>query len=119
MAHFYMDPEVHGVLVASKQEWPHIHISDSLVMANRALKMAEAGCKTIAVLGVDFMSKNVRAILDRTGFEKLAREERGNNMGRVNNIADKVKALTKSQARWRTNPLALIPRRGASDQPWQ
>ena len=32
VAHFYMDPEVQGVLVATKQQWPHIHISDSLVM---------------------------------------------------------------------------------------
>uniref|UniRef100_A0A0D6QTN3 Quinolinate synthase, chloroplastic n=2 Tax=Araucaria cunninghamii TaxID=56994 RepID=A0A0D6QTN3_ARACU len=71
VAHFYMDPEVQGVLVAAKQQWPHIQISDSLVMADRAVKMAEAGCKTIAVLGVDFMSENVRAILDRAGFEKV------------------------------------------------
>nr|KAH9308017.1 hypothetical protein KI387_035928 [Taxus chinensis] len=156
VAHFYMDLEVQGVLVAAKQEWPHIHISDSLVMADRALKMAEDGCKMIAVLGVDFMSENVRAILDRAGFEKvtsnslmeclkrrvthglqysqnkcifssqimmtpiqLAGEERGNNRGRVNNTADRVRALTGSQARWRTNPLALIPGRGTTDRPWQ
>lgn len=71
VAHFYMDPEVQGVLVAAKQLWPHIYISDSLVMADCAVKMAEAGCKTIAVLGVDFMSENVRAILDRAGFGKV------------------------------------------------
>lgn len=67
VAHFYMDPQVQGVLTAAGRRWPHIHISDSLVMADRAVKMAEAGCRTIAVLGVDFMSENVRAILDEAG----------------------------------------------------
>ncbi|GAB2289431.1 hypothetical protein Dimus_023740 [Dionaea muscipula] len=70
VAHFYMDPEVQGVLTAAQRKWPHIHISDSLVMADRAVKMAEAGCQFIAVLGVDFMSENVRAILDQAGFGK-------------------------------------------------
>jgi quinolinate synthase len=40
-------------------------------MADRAVQMAEAGCKYIAVLGVDFMSENVRAILDQAGFNKV------------------------------------------------
>ncbi|MCO5579510.1 hypothetical protein L7F22_033365 [Adiantum nelumboides] len=71
VAHFYMDPEVQGVLVAAKEAWPHIYISDSLVMADRAVKMAEAGCKHIAVLGVDFMSENVRAILDKAGYQEV------------------------------------------------
>ncbi|KAH9302477.1 hypothetical protein KI387_014060 [Taxus chinensis] len=121
-------------------------------MADRALKMAEDGYKMIAVLGVDFMSENVHAILDRAGFEKvtsnslmeclkrrathglqysqnkcifssqimmtpiqLAGEECGNNRGQVNNTADRVRALTGSQAHWRTNPSALIPGRGTTD----
>ena len=67
VAHFYMDPEVQGVLSSAQQRWPHIHISDSLVMADSAVKMAEGGCKAVAVLGVDFMSENVRAILDEAG----------------------------------------------------
>ncbi|CAM6106347.1 unnamed protein product [Calypogeia fissa] len=71
VAHFYMDPEVQGVLVGAKKEWPHIHISDSLVMAEHAVKMADAGCKHVAVLGVDFMSENVRAILDKYGHQKV------------------------------------------------
>lgn len=71
VAHFYMDPEVQGVLTAAQKLWPHIHISDSLVMADRAVNMAKAGCEYIAVLGVDFMSENVRAILDQAGFEKV------------------------------------------------
>ncbi|KAF0889518.1 hypothetical protein E2562_025286 [Oryza meyeriana var. granulata] len=71
VAHFYMDPEVQGILTASKRHWPHIHISDSLVMADSAVKMAEAGCEYITVLGVDFMSENVRAILDQAGFNKV------------------------------------------------
>ncbi|ONK58135.1 uncharacterized protein A4U43_C09F8570 [Asparagus officinalis] len=71
VAHFYMDPEVQGVLTAAQKQWPNIHISDSLVMADTAVKMAEAGCQYITVLGVDFMSENVRAILDQAGFEKV------------------------------------------------
>ncbi|KAK8933305.1 hypothetical protein KSP39_PZI015670 [Platanthera zijinensis] len=71
VAHFYMDPEVQGILTAAQKLWPHINISDSLVMADRAVKMAEAGCQYITVLGVDFMSENVRAILDQAGFEKV------------------------------------------------
>ena len=67
VAHFYMDPQVQGVLSSAAQRWPHIHISDSLVMADRAVKMVEEGCTTVAVLGVDFMSENVRAILDEAG----------------------------------------------------
>ncbi|XP_021749987.1 quinolinate synthase, chloroplastic-like [Chenopodium quinoa] len=71
VAHFYMDPEVQGVLTAAQKQWPHIHISDSLVMADRAVNMAKAGCQFIAVLGVDFMSENVRAILDQAGYDKV------------------------------------------------
>uniref|UniRef100_M8BCR8 quinolinate synthase n=1 Tax=Aegilops tauschii TaxID=37682 RepID=M8BCR8_AEGTA len=74
VAHFYMDPEVQGILTAAKRQWPHIHISDSLVMADSAVQMAEAGCKYIAVLGVDFMSENVRAILDQAGFTQAFAE---------------------------------------------
>lgn len=70
VAHFYMDPELQGVLTACT--WPHIHISDSLVMADRAVAMAEAGISTIAVLGVDFMSENVRAMLDAAGHTNVA-----------------------------------------------
>ncbi|KAL3135700.1 hypothetical protein ABBQ38_006171 [Trebouxia sp. C0009 RCD-2024] len=69
VAHFYMDPEVQGVLTSAAQRWPHIHISDSLVMADRAVKMVEEGCTTVAVLGVDFMSENVRAILNEAGHQ--------------------------------------------------
>lgn len=69
VAHFYMDAELQGVLFAC--DWPHIHISDSLVMADRALAMARAGVKAIVVLGVDFMSENVRAVLDAGGYEHV------------------------------------------------
>ncbi|MBW2462657.1 MAG: quinolinate synthase NadA, partial [Deltaproteobacteria bacterium] len=65
VAHFYMDPELQGVLTACP--WPHIRISDSLLMADSAIAMAEAGIQNIVVLGVDFMSENVRAILDAAG----------------------------------------------------
>ncbi len=69
VAHFYMDPELQGVLSAC--DWPHIHVSDSLAMADRAIAMAEQGVSTIAVLGVDFMSENVRAMLDASGHAHI------------------------------------------------
>ncbi|CAN8244672.1 unnamed protein product [Cochlearia groenlandica] len=71
VAHFYMDPEVQGVLTSAQKHWPHINISDSLVMADAAVNMAKAGCRFITVLGVDFMSENVRAILDQAGFGEV------------------------------------------------
>lgn len=40
-------------------------------MADAAVKMAQAGCTTVAVLGVDFMSENVRAILDEAGMQHI------------------------------------------------
>lgn len=66
VAHFYMDAELQGVLGAT--DWPHIHVSDSLLMADKAIDMARAGMRAIVVLGVDFMSENVRAMLDAAGF---------------------------------------------------
>ena len=69
VAHFYMDPEIQGVLAASS--WPHIQVSDSLVMADRAVAMARAGMKAIVVLGVDFMAENARAMLDAAGFAQV------------------------------------------------
>jgi quinolinate synthase len=69
VAHFYMDPELQGVLSACS--WPHVHISDSLAMADAGIRMAEAGVERIVVLGVDFMSENVRAMLDATGHQNV------------------------------------------------
>ncbi len=69
VAHFYMDAELQGALYAC--DWPHIHISDSLVMADRAVAMAKAGAREVVVLGVDFMSENVRAILDESGLAEV------------------------------------------------
>ncbi len=66
VAHFYMDPELQGALVAAQA--PFVHVSDSLVMADRAVDMAKHGAKSVVVLGVDFMSENVRAMLDASGF---------------------------------------------------
>ena len=60
VAHYYMDPELQGVLAGCTH--PHIHVSDSLVMADRAVAMAQAGMESIVVLGVDFMSENARAM---------------------------------------------------------
>lgn len=69
VAHFYMDPELQGVLMACT--WPHVFISDSLAMADAAVKMAEKGVRTICVAGVDFMSENVRAVLDAAGHRDV------------------------------------------------
>jgi len=70
VAHFYMDAELQGVLSALTCE--HVAIADSLKMADAAVTMAEAGVELIAVLGVDFMSENVRAVLDAQGFDHVA-----------------------------------------------
>lgn len=69
VAHFYMDPELQGVLFACKH--PHIHVSDSLVMADQAVKQAQAGMRRVVVLGVDFMSENARAMLDAAGLSDV------------------------------------------------
>lgn len=66
VAHFYMDPELQGVL--ARLRWPFVHVSDSLLMADKAVEMAKKGAKAIIVLGVDFMSENARAMLDAAGF---------------------------------------------------
>merc|ERR1711998_473703 len=66
VAHFYMDPELQGLLAGV--DWPHIVVADSLVMGDSAVRMAEAGASVIAVLGVDFMTESVRAIMDARGF---------------------------------------------------
>lgn len=70
VAHFYMDAELQGVL--SAVDWEHVVIADSLKMADAAVQMAEAGMRTIIVLGVDFMSENARAVLDAAGHEDVA-----------------------------------------------
>lgn len=69
VAHFYMDAELQGALMATG--WKRLHISDSLVMADRAVVMAEQGARAIVVLGVDFMSENVRAVLDAAGHTEI------------------------------------------------
>ncbi|MCB9699375.1 MAG: quinolinate synthase NadA [Alphaproteobacteria bacterium] len=66
VAHFYMDAELQGVLV--RVGAPHTFIADSLAMSDHAVRMAEAGKRAILVLGVDFMSENVRAVLDAAGY---------------------------------------------------
>jgi len=69
VAHFYMDPELQGVL--SSLKWPHTLIADSLAMGEAAAVMAKNGAKAIACLGVDFMSESVRANLDSNGYEHI------------------------------------------------
>jgi quinolinate synthase len=65
VAHFYMDAELQGVLTAVGA--PHTFVADSLQMADVAVRMAQDGKRAIVVLGVDFMSENVRAVLDAAG----------------------------------------------------
>ena len=65
-----MDAELQGTLSACSS--PHIHVADSLQMAERAVQMAERGARAIVVLGVDFMSENVRATLDAAGHAARA-----------------------------------------------
>jgi len=67
VAHFYMDPELQGILKAC--DWPHIKVADSLLMGDYAVEMASDGVENIVVLGVDFMSENVQAILRANGFD--------------------------------------------------
>jgi quinolinate synthase len=69
VAHFYMDPELQGVL--ARLTWPEVHVSDSLLMADRAVAMAANGVRSVVVLGVDFMSENARAMLDAGGFQNV------------------------------------------------
>ncbi len=69
LAHFYMDPELQGVLSACS--WPSIKVSDSLAMADSGIHMAAEGASALAVLGVDFMSENVRAMLDAAGHVEV------------------------------------------------
>jgi quinolinate synthase len=73
VAHYYMAPELQGVL--ARLRWPHVHISDSLLMADKAVAMVDGsadvpGAERIVVLGVDFMSENARAMLDKGGHAK-------------------------------------------------
>ena len=69
VAHFYMDVELQGVLSALTRA--QVSIADSLKMADEAVKMAEGGTEIIVVLGVDFMSENVRAVLDAAGHQDV------------------------------------------------
>ncbi|HEY5961188.1 MAG TPA: quinolinate synthase NadA, partial [Polyangiaceae bacterium] len=69
VAHFYMDPELQGVLAGSG--YPHVYISDSLAMADSAVEMVRRGARQVVVLGVDFMAENVRAVLDHAGYENV------------------------------------------------
>lgn len=69
VAHFYMDPELQGVLASCDPA--RVKVSDSLVMADAAVRMVEGGARRIVVLGVDFMAENVRAMLDVAGHTSV------------------------------------------------
>ncbi|KDO17425.1 hypothetical protein SPRG_17138, partial [Saprolegnia parasitica CBS 223.65] len=45
VAHFYMDPELQGVL--SSLQWPHTLVADSLAMGEAAAVMAKNGAKAV------------------------------------------------------------------------
>ena len=71
VAHYYMDVELQAILNAARYQNngpTKIAIADSLAMGDAAVKMVEeAGVKSIACLGVDFMAESVSAILERSG----------------------------------------------------
>ncbi len=69
VAHYYMDVELQSVLYACQH--PRVHVSDSLLMADKAVQMVESGARAIVVLGVDFMAENARAMLDAAGHEDV------------------------------------------------
>ncbi len=69
VAHFYMDAELQGVI--SRCNPNHMFIADSLAMGQAAINQAKNGIEKIVVLGVDFMTENVRALLDRSGYEYI------------------------------------------------
>ena len=69
VAHFYMDPELQGII--NKLPKGNVLISDSLVMGQGAVEQAKSGIKHIIVLGVDFMSENVRALLSKNSFSNI------------------------------------------------
>ncbi|MBK6575130.1 MAG: quinolinate synthase NadA [Sandaracinaceae bacterium] len=87
VAHFYMDPELQGVL--ARCTWPHIHVSDSLLMADSAITMAEAGVTSVIVLGVDFARRTCAPCWTRPGTS------------RSQSIASR---RPPSAARWRSRP---------------
>lgn len=109
VAHFYMDPELQGILSGSS--WPHVQITDSLKMADAAVEMARVGVGTIVVLGVDFMSENVRATLDAAGFAsvdvlRLSDEPIGCSLAEAAESQTYLAYLTK--AAHSSNPLHVI-----------
>ncbi|CAL9109881.1 unnamed protein product [Musa acuminata var. zebrina] len=75
-------------------------------MADRAVKMAEAGCKYIAVLGVDFMSENVGAILDQADFKKVGVYRMSNELIGCS-LVDAARSLTYMQF-WRQLQIHLL-----------
>lgn len=101
VAHFYMDPSIQSALYPLLGR--RVHIADSLAMAGSAIRMAEDGCRSIAVLGVDFMAENVRALLDRAGFEeipvyRLAREAIGCSLAEAADAPAYARYLESCQA---------------------
>jgi quinolinate synthase len=75
VAHYYMDVELQGVLQAAAKADPlladRIGVADSLAMGDMAVRMAKSGVKSIACLGVDFMSESVATILETNGYKHV------------------------------------------------
>lgn len=69
VSHYYMDPELQGVL--GGLTWPHVFTADSLAMGDAAVKMAREGATSIVCLGVDFMAESVKATLESQGFKDV------------------------------------------------
>jgi quinolinate synthase len=80
-------------------------------MADKAVKMAEEGVRCIVVLGVDFMSENVRAVLDSAGHGdipvyRVAEREIGCSL--AESAETLAYAAWLEKARQSVNPLHVI-----------
>ena len=122
VAHFYMDPELQGVLAGC--DWEHIGVSDSLKMADRGGEMVEAGCESIVVLGVDFMSENARAMLDAAGHDevpvyRVAVDEIGSLGGQTEHRVLGVVERVHSIGPVRTAVLEVAPENELEELGWQ
>jgi len=112
VAHFYMDVELQSVLQALPNQ-KRVKISDSLVMGDAAVKMCEDGAEAICVLGVDFMSESVAAILGKNGYGHIPvyrADERkiGCSLAESAENLSYGAWLTKAAGQEDTNPLHVI-----------
>ncbi|GMI15205.1 hypothetical protein TrLO_g9843 [Triparma laevis f. longispina] len=112
VAHFYMDVELQSVLQAVPNQ-KRVKISDSLVMGDAAVSMCRDGASAICVLGVDFMSESVKAIMTKNGYGHIPvyrADERkiGCSLAESAENLSYGAWLTKASQEKDTNPLHVI-----------